>query len=131
MRQQFADTVYIHDGFAVTVVSRSLYIVQADFLTHLAGELVINGMSRTGSDDTSLDGFAYQSQVTDYVEQFVTGTFIGPYQWFVVDVTQLFSIHVGNSHHISQLVKVFLRHFAFVDYDSIVQIPPLDKAGLQ
>ena len=129
--QQFADTVYVHDGFAVTVVSRSLYIMQADFLTHLAGELVINGMSRTCSDDTSLDRFAYQSQVTDYVEQFMTGTFIGPYQRFVVDITQLLGIHVGNSHHIGQLIEVFLRHFSFVDNDGIVQITAFDKTGLQ
>ena len=131
MRQQFADTVYIHDGFAVAVVSRSLYVVQADFLTHLAGEFVVDGMSRAGSDDTSLDRLTYQSQVTDYVEQFVTGTFIGPYQRFVVDVTHLFGIHVRNSHYVGQLVEVFLGHFAFVDHNGIVQIAAFDEAGLQ
>ena len=88
-------------------------------------------MPRTCSNDASLDRLTYQRQIANYVEQFVTGTFIGPYQRFVIDVTQLFSIHVRNSHHIGQFIEVFLRHLAFVDYDSIVQIASLDETSLQ
>ena len=58
--------------------------MQADFLAHLAGELVVDSVSRAGSDDAALDGLAYQSQVADDIEQLVTGAFIGPHQRFVV-----------------------------------------------
>ena len=53
--------------------------MQADFLTHLAGKLIVDGMSRTRGDDTPLDGLADQGQVADYVQQFVAGAFVGPY----------------------------------------------------
>ena len=131
VRQQFTDAVYIHNRFAVAVVCRSLYLVQADFLTHLAGKLIVDGMSRTRGDDTALDGLADQSQVADYVQQFVAGAFVGPYQRFVVDVTQLFGIHVRHAHYVGELVVSILRHFALVDNDGVVQVAAFDKSGLQ
>ena len=68
VRQKFADAVYIHNRFAVAVVGRGLYFVQTDFLAHLAGELIVDSVSRAGSDDTALDGLAYQGQVTDDIK---------------------------------------------------------------
>ena len=88
-------------------------------------------MSRTRGDDTALDGLADQSQVADYVQQFVAGAFVGPYQRFVVDVTQLFGIHVRHAHYVGKLVVSILRHFALVDNDGVVQVAAFDKSGLQ
>ena len=34
----------------------------------LAGELIVDSVSRAGSDDTALDGLAYQGQVTDDIK---------------------------------------------------------------
>ena len=42
-----------------------------DFFAYLAGKLVVDGVPRTGGDDASLDGFAYQCQVADDIQQFV------------------------------------------------------------
>lgn len=121
VRQQFTDAVYIHNGFAVAVVSRGLYLVQTDFLTHLAGKLVVDGMPRTCGNDTSLDRLANQSQVADNVQQFVAGAFVGPYQRFVVDVTQLFGVHVRHAHYVGKLVVGILRHFTLIDNNGVVQ----------
>ena len=71
MRKQFADAVDIHDGSFVAVIGRSLYFVKFDFFAYLAGKFVVDGMPRTGGDDASLDGFAYQCQVADDIQQFV------------------------------------------------------------
>ena len=61
----------------------------------------------------------------------MAGTFAGPYQRFVVNVSQQLGIHVRDSHDIGQLVIVFLGHFTFVDNDGIVQIATLDESGRQ
>ena len=61
----------------------------------------------------------------------MAGTFVGPYQRFVVNVSQQLGIHVRDSHDIGQLVIVFLGHFTFVDNDGIVQIATLDESGRQ
>ena len=36
-----------------------------------------------------------------------------------------------NTHHVGQLVIVFLGHFAFVNNNRIVKVAALDKTGLQ
>ena len=105
--------------------------MQANLFAHLAGKLVVDGVAGSGGDDASLDGFADQGQVAHNVEQLVAGTFVGPYQRFVVDVAQLFGIHVGHAHHVGQLVVVLLTHLALVDDDGVVQVAALDEASLQ
>ena len=129
--EQLTDAVYIHHGCFVAIIYRCLDFVQADFLADGTGKLVVDGVARTGSDDASLDGLANQSQVADDVEQFMTGGLIVPHQRNVVDVAQLGSIHVGNSHDIGQLVVVFLRHLAFINHDGIVQVATLNQTMTQ
>ena len=51
-----------------TLVTFGLYFVKFDFFAYLAGKLVINGVPRTGGDDTAFDGLAYQCQVTDDIQ---------------------------------------------------------------
>ena len=131
MRKQFADAVDIHDGSFVAVIGRSLYFVKFDFFAYLAGKLVVDGVPRTGGDDASLDGFAYQCQVADDIQQFVAGRFVVPYQGNMVDVAQFGGVHVGNPHDVCQLVVVFLAHLFFVDYDGVVQIASLNQSGTQ
>ena len=52
--------------------------MQTYFLAYQAGKLVIDGMTRTCSDDAPLDGSAYQGHVADDVKQFVARTLILP-----------------------------------------------------
>ena len=87
MRKQFADAVYVHDRFFVTIVYGSLYFVQTNFFTHLAGELIVDGMPRTSSYDTAFNRFADKSKITNNIQKFVTGTFISPHQRFVIDIS--------------------------------------------
>ena len=57
VRQKFTDAVYIHYRFAVTIISRCLNFVQADFFPHLTGKLIVDCVSGTGGDDTAFDRF--------------------------------------------------------------------------
>ena len=131
VRKQFTDTVYVHDGSFVAVIDRGLDFMLADFFSQLAGKLVVDRMSRTGCDDTSFDWFSCQCQVTNDIQQFVTCRFIGPYQRNMVDISQVGSIHVRNSHYVSQFVKVILCHLFFVDNNGIVQVTSFDQACIQ
>ena len=68
MREQLANAVYVHDGGFIAVIGWGLYFVKFDFFAYLAGKLVINGVPRTGGNDTAFDGLAYQCQVTDDIQ---------------------------------------------------------------
>ncbi len=105
--------------------------MQANFFAHLTCEFIIDGVSGTRSNDSSFNGFTDQSKIADDIQQFMAGTFVGPYQRFVVNVSQQLGIHVRDSHDVGQLVIVFLGHFTFVDNDGIVQIATLDESGRQ
>ena len=96
MRQQLANANVVQQRLFVGVVNRSLYLVFTNLLAHESGKLVVYGMSWTSGNDASLDGLAYKCHVTDDVQKFVTGTLILPHQRFVLNVTNLGSIHVGN-----------------------------------
>ena len=87
MREQLADTVDIHDWLFVGIVDRSLNLMFTYLFAHLTSELVIDGVTRTRSDDASLDGFANQRHVTDDVKQLMACTLILPYQRLVLDIT--------------------------------------------
>ena len=67
----------------------------------------------------------------DDVEQLVARAFVGPYQRLVVDVAQVFCVHVGHAYHVGQLVKVLLRHLALVDDNGVVQVASLDESCLK
>ena len=62
VRQQFADTVYIHYRFTVAVVTWCLYFVQADFFPHLTGKFIVYGVSRTSSMIRPLIGFPIRAR---------------------------------------------------------------------
>lgn len=81
-------------GASLQLWDESLYFVKFDFFAYLAGKLVVDGVPRTGGDDASLDGFAYQCQVADDIQQFVAGRFVVPYQGNMVDVAQFGGVHV-------------------------------------
>mgnify|MGYP007019705228 CR=1 FL=1 len=68
VREQLANAVYVHDGGFIAVIGWGLYFVKFDFFAYLAGKLVINGVPRTGGNDTAFDGLAYQCQVTDDIQ---------------------------------------------------------------
>ena len=56
--EKFADAVDIHYRSLIRIVYGSLNLVLADFTAHLTCKLIVDGMSRTGGDDTAFDGFA-------------------------------------------------------------------------
>ena len=85
--QQFTDAVHVHHGLLIGVVDGGLHFVLADILTHQTGKLVVDGVTRTGGDNPSLDGFADESHVANDVKQFVACTLILPYQGLVLDIT--------------------------------------------
>ena len=85
--QKFTNAVDIHDGLFVGVIARCLHIVLAYLLAHHTGKLVVDGVTRTGGNDTALDGFANECHIADDVEQFVASAFILPYKRLVLDVT--------------------------------------------
>ena len=91
-----------------------------DFLAHQSGKLVVHRMSWTCSNNPSLNRTADKGHIADDIKQFVTGTFIVPYQRLVLDIPQVGSVHMRYSQHISQLVKILLRHLALVDHDGVV-----------
>ena len=86
MREQFADTVDIHNRSAVRIIDGSLNFVQFDVLADHACQLVVDFMSRTGSDYAASDRFADQCQVTDHIDQLVACRLVVEYQRFIVDV---------------------------------------------
>ena len=92
--QQFANLVDVHYWLLIGVVNGCLDFVLADLATHLAGELVIDGVSRTGGDDATLDGLADKCHIADDVEQLMACALVLPYQWLVLNVTQLGSVAV-------------------------------------
>ena len=108
MRQELADADVIHDWLLVWIVDRSLDFVLADLLAHEAGELVIHGVARTGSDDATLDRLTDERHIADDVEQFMACTFVLPLQWAVLDVTQLAGIHVRHLEMVGELIELCL-----------------------
>ena len=65
--QQFADAVHVHHRRLVGVVEGCLNLVLAYLLAHFAGKLVVDGVARTGGNDTALDGLANQRHITNNV----------------------------------------------------------------
>ena len=131
MGQQFANLVDVHYWLLIGVVNGCLDFVLADLATHLAGELVIDGVSRTGGDDATLDGLADKCHIADDVEQLMACALVFPYQWLVLNVTQLGSVAVFYAQHVGQRVQTLLCGLSLVDDDSVVQVATLDKVGLQ
>ena len=80
----------------------------ANFAAHLSCKLVVDGVSGSGSNDASLDGFADECHIADDVEQFVACTFIFPYQRFVLDISQFCCVSVFHLQHVGQRVEFLL-----------------------
>ena len=86
VRQELADAVDIHQRCVVGVVVGRLNFVETNLLAHLAGKLVVDGMTRAGSDDSTLDWAADEGHITDNVEQFVARGFVAPYEGTLVEI---------------------------------------------
>ena len=84
VRQELTDADIIHDWLLVRIVDRSLNLVLANLLAHEAGELVVYGMARTGSDDATLDRLTDERHVADDIEQLMACTLVLPLQWAVL-----------------------------------------------
>ncbi len=66
-------------------------------------------MTRTGSDDATLDRLTDKSHVADDVEKLMTCAFVLPLQRSVLDIAQLVGIHARNLKMVGELVKLSLR----------------------
>lgn len=124
VRNALADAVDIDDRRHVGIVYRRLDFCMLYLLAYHTCELVVDSMTRADSNDTALDGTAYESEVADDIHDFVTRRLIVPYQRFGIDVTELVYLHMGNLHHIAYVVDTLLRNLLVVDDDSVVKISP-------
>ena len=120
MRQQFADTVDVQYGCGIRVIDGSLHFVLLDVFADELGQLGVDLVAGACRNDASTQGFAYQGQVTNHVDQFVTSRFVVEHQWLRVEVTQLLHVHVRNLHHVGQPVQRFLRDLLVVNNNCIV-----------
>ena len=131
VRKEFADTVNIHQRRVVRIIVWRLNFMCANFAAHLAGKLVVDGVSRTSGNDASLDGATDKRHVTDDVKKFVAGRLVAPNKWLVVEVSQLRCILVLNFHIVGQLIETFLRNLLFINHDGIVEVSALYQTGFQ
>ena len=131
MGQKFTNAVDIHDGLFVGVIARCLHIVLAYLLAHHTGKLVVDGVTRTGGDDASLEGLSDEGHVADDVEQLVAGGLVFPHQRLVLDIAQFLGIVVLGTRLLTQLVENLLRCLLLIDDHGIVQVASLDEASPQ
>ena len=131
MGQQFADAVHIHHWFLVRIVDGGLNLVLADLLAHLAGKLVVDGVTRARGDDTTFDGFSDEGHITNDVKQLMARTLIIPLKGLVLDIAQVSSIAMLHMQHICQHVETLLRGLALIDDDSVVEVAALDQISLK
>ena len=103
----------------------------ANLLTHQAGKLIVDGMTRTGSDDATLDRLTDKSHIADNVEKLMTCAFVLPLQRSVLDIAQLVGIHARNLKMVGELVKLSLLYLALIDHNGIVEVATFDQVGLQ
>ena len=126
MGEKLTDSVHIHDGSLVGIVEGCLHLMLTNFLAQQPCELVIDGMTGTGSDDPTFDRTTNQGHVADDVKQLMTSTFVLPHQRLVLDITDLGSIHVRNFQHVGQMVELLLCHLTLIDNDGVIQVTTLD-----
>ena len=131
MREQFADTVDIHNRSAVRIIDGSLNFVLFDVLADHACQLVVDFMSRTGSDYAAPDRFADQCQVTDHIDQLVACRLVVEYQRFIVDVAQVLYVLMRDRQLVGKIVEHLLRYFLVIDDDRIVEVTTFDQVILQ
>ena len=131
MGQQFANLVDIHYRLLVGIVDGCLYLVFANFLSQLTGKLVVDGMTGTCGNDTALDGFTDECHIANDVEQFVACTFVLPYQWLVLNVTEFVGIAVLYAQFVCKPVKTLLCGLTLIDNNGIVHITAFDEVCLQ
>ena len=98
-----------------------------NFLAHQTSKLVVDGMTRTSSHDTTLDRFADKCHITNDIKELMAGTFVFPHQRLVLDVANLLSIHVRNVKYVCKLIKFLLSYLALIDNNSVIQIAALYK----
>ena len=131
MGQEFADAVHVHHRLLVGIIDRGLNLVLANLLTHQAGELIVDRMSWTCGDDSSLDGLADERHITDDVEQLVACALIVPLQGLVLDIAQISSVAMLHVQHVCQHVETLLRGLTLVDHNGIVEVATLDEIRLK
>ena len=129
--KQLANTYVVHYRSIVGVVYRSLHLVLAYFLTHEPCKLVVYGVTGACGYNTSLDWFAYESHIADYVEKLVACAFVFPHKRLVLYVPDFLCIHVRNLQHIGKLVEFLLCHFALIYDNGVVEVAALDKVGFE
>ena len=129
--QELADAHVVHQWLVVGVEDGGLHLMLANLLAHETGELVVDGMARTGGYDAALDGLADEGHVAHDVEQLMACALVLPHQRAVLYVAGLRGVHVGNVEQVGQLVEFLLGHYLLVDDDGVVQIAAFDEVGLQ
>ena len=90
-----------------------------------ACQLVVDFMSRTGSDYAAPDRFADQCQVTDHIDQLVACRLVVEYQRFIVDVAQVLYVLMRDRQLVGKIVEHLLRYFLVIDDDRIVEVTTL------
>ena len=130
MWKHFADGNGIEYRRNGIVVHRCLNFLLFDFLADKFRHFGIDFMAGISGNNLSLYLSAGERQVTDYVQQFVTGRFIVEFQ-ITADDTQFTDVEVRLVHHISQFIKLFLRHLTVVNHYCIFQITAFNQILVQ
>ena len=120
-----AYVVDVHQRSCRGIVKRGLKLLALDFLANLLGEGGVDFMTGAAGYDAAFERASDQGYVADYVEKFMTGGFVVESQRPVVDIAEIVHLLVGNADKVGDMVELRLRKFPVVDYDCIVQIPPL------
>ena len=102
-----------------------------DFLFNRARELIIYGMTRLRGDNTSQNGLAHQSQITNDIEKFMTCRLVVPCQGLVINVSQTSGIHMRNAKGVSKFIITILWQFFLINHDGIVKVTTLYKSQIQ
>ena len=131
MRQHLAYAVYVEHRFHCRVIYRSLNLMLAYLLAHRACELIIYSVSGTRCNYAAFERLAYQSHISDDVQQLMTGTLILPGQRLVLQVTEFCSIHVRYLEIVTEAVNDLLLLFQLIDYYCVVKVSALYQAGFQ
>ena len=79
VRQGFFDLLQGIYRRQIGIIYRNiLYMfVLLDVLFDLAGKINVGAMTGTVSNDMGFDGITYQRQVTNYIQRFMPGRFVG------------------------------------------------------
>ena len=131
MWKQVTNTSVVDYRFCIRIIDRSLNLMLTNNPAHLARKLIINSMSRTCSNDTTLDRFSNKCHVANHIKEFMTGTFVLPYNWLMLYISKFACIKTWNTEKVSKSIELVLWLFNLIDNDGIIHVTALDEVCLK